>query len=87
MKYRIEYLRDAKKSLVGIGRSDRKLFGQIREAIERLVDDPRPDGCKPLVGRDGYRIRIREYRVIYEIDDGAVLVTVVRVGPRGSIYE
>lgn len=87
MSYRIEFLRDAKKALAHIGRSDRKLFGQLRDAIEGLADNPRPDGCKSLTARGGYRIRVREYRVIYDIDDDSILVTVVRIGPRGSVYD
>ncbi|MFZ2510994.1 MAG: type II toxin-antitoxin system RelE/ParE family toxin [Gordonia sp. (in: high G+C Gram-positive bacteria)] len=87
MSYRIEYVRDAAKSLSRIGRSDRKLFNQLRDAIDALADNPRPHGFKPLTGREGYRIRVREYRVIYEVNEESVLVTVVRVGPRGAVYD
>lgn len=87
MSYRIALHRDAKKALVKIGRADRKLFAQLEEAIGNLAHDPRPDGCRKLTGRDGYRIRVREYRVIYLIDGNELVVTVVRVASRGSVYE
>jgi mRNA interferase RelE/StbE len=40
-----------------------------------------------MAGRDAYRIRVGAYRVIYEIEDGRLLVLVVKVGPRGSVYD
>ncbi|MEP6803906.1 MAG: type II toxin-antitoxin system RelE/ParE family toxin [Flavobacterium sp.] len=49
--------------------------------------DPRPNGCKKLKGRSGYRIRIGDYRVIYEIFDGDLLIDVVDLGHRKDIYE
>jgi mRNA interferase RelE/StbE len=49
--------------------------------------DPRPLGCKKLKGRDAYRIRIGDYRVIYEINDGRLIVTVVTIGHRREVYE
>ena len=50
-----------------------------------LEQDPRPLGCKKLKGRDAYRIRIGDYRVIYEIHDGRLVVTVItnRASKRG----
>lgn len=59
----------------------------ILESIADLVEDPRPNGCKKLKGRDGYRIRIGHYRVIYEIFDTELLVDVIAVGHRKDIYE
>lgn len=49
--------------------------------------EPRPRGTKSLKGRDGlYRIRVGEYRVVYEIDDAARVVTVTRVRLRARAY-
>ncbi|OIN58494.1 type II toxin-antitoxin system RelE family toxin [Arsenicibacter rosenii] len=59
----------------------------ILNAIAELADDPRPDGCKKLKGRDGYRIRIGRYRVIYEIFDTELVIDVIAVGHRKDIYE
>jgi mRNA interferase RelE/StbE len=52
-----------------------------------LEHDPRPPGCKKLRGRDAWRIRIGDYRAIYEIDDGRLIVTVITVGHRREVYE
>jgi len=51
-----------------------------------LENDPRPPGCKKLKGRLGYRIRVGDYRIIYEIQDKILLVTVLDVGNRSEIY-
>ena len=59
----------------------------IFQAIEKLGDNPRPNGCKKLKGRNGYRIRIGDYRVIYEIMDSTLLVDVIDLGHRRDIYE
>ena len=49
--------------------------------------NPRPQGCKKLKGRKGYRIRVGYYRVIYEIIDDVLLIDVVDLGHRKDIYE
>ncbi len=59
----------------------------ILEAIEKLEENPRPVGCKKLKGRDGYRIRAGNYRVIYDIFDNNLLVDVIALGHRKDIYE
>ncbi|MBC7570020.1 MAG: type II toxin-antitoxin system RelE/ParE family toxin [Spirosoma sp.] len=59
----------------------------LLDAVEKLGDDPRPDGCKKLKGRPGYRIRRGSYRVIYDIADDVLTVEVVAIGHRSEIYE
>lgn len=59
----------------------------IFEAISLLENEPRPSGCKKLQGRDGYRIRIGNYRVIYEIYDNELVIDVITLGHRKDIYE
>lgn len=60
---------------------------KVLAAIEALAENPRPPSCKKLVGQDGWRIRVANtYRVIYEIHDRVLLVTVVDVGHRREIY-
>jgi mRNA interferase RelE/StbE len=56
-------------------------------AIENLATNPRPIGCKKLKGRLAYRIRIGDYRVIYEIIDNKLIIDVVAIGHRKEIYE
>ncbi len=59
----------------------------LLEAIVALSDNPRPNGCKKLKGRSGYRIRKGVYRIIYDIFDKQLLVEVVAIGHRREIYE
>ena len=81
--YRIEFTRSASKDLRSI---DRQWIRRILEAVEALAGDPRPSGCKKLVGAENsYRIRVGDFRVIYEIQDGLLLVLVVKVGHRRDV--
>ncbi len=82
MSYRVEILRRAAKALSKLPERD---YGQVRDTIRDLGVDPRPPGCKKLVGRDGWRIRVGRYRVIYEIEDAVLVVTVLDVGHRKDI--
>ncbi len=52
----------------------------------RLADNPRPPGSLKLAGRDFWRIRVGDYRVIYAIDDNEEVVRVVRTGHRRDVY-
>ena len=68
MNYKISILRRAQKELADLPKTE---FGRIRDAILDLSGNARPSGCKKLVGREGWRIKIGNYRVIYEIEDTA----------------
>lgn len=59
----------------------------IEDKMLDLEHDPRPSGCKKLKGRDAWRIRIGDYRVIYEIEDGKLIITVITIGHRKEVYE
>jgi mRNA interferase RelE/StbE len=55
--------------------------------MEGLADDPRPHGAKKLVGADRtYRIRVGDYRIVYEIGDEVLVVLVIRVAHRREAY-
>jgi mRNA interferase RelE/StbE len=60
---------------------------RIEDKMMDLERDPRPPGCKKLKGRDAWRIRIGDYRVIYEIHDGRLIINVIIIGHRRDIYE
>ena len=67
---------------------DEKLRERIFDAIYQLEHTPRPSGCKKLKGKTGfYRIRIGDYRVIYDVQDGLLVVVVVEVGDRKEVYD
>jgi mRNA interferase RelE/StbE len=59
---------------------------RIIDAVDDLVMNPRPSGAKRLVGRDGYRLRLGEYRILYTVDDENRAVRVYRTGHRRDIY-
>lgn len=60
---------------------------RVQAAIELLAAEPRPTGAKKLAAGSGeWRVRTGDYRVIYEINDGILLVLVVAVGHRRDIY-
>lgn len=66
----------------------RNVQGELIAFIERLSQDPRPPGCKKLKGRQSqYRVRLGDYRVIYSIEEMALVVRVIKVGHRRDIYE
>ena len=84
-KYSVRFVRSARKELEALPDvAIRRIFPRI----EALADDPRPAGCKKLRGaRDLWRIRIGNYRVIYQIEDTILLVEIRAVGDRKDIYE
>jgi len=61
-------------------------YVQVRETIRALARDPRPPGCLKLTGRTGWRIRVGNYRVVYEIDDTNRSILVLHVGHRRDVY-
>lgn len=84
MPYQITMKKKVIKTLTKI---NEPYYSNIKEAIYSLADNPRPNGCKKLKGRDAYRIRIANYRAIYEINDEILLVDVVHVGHRKDVYK
>ena len=84
MGYRIDVRPAAARQLRKLPRPAQR---RIQSAIDGLALNPRPVGSKKLKGRHpAYRIRIGDYRVIYEIHDDVLTVLVVRIGPRDEIY-
>ncbi len=82
--YRIEIKRSAAKEIEAIGRlRDRQ---RVVARIMRLAEDPRPPGATKLTGKEAYRIRQGEYRIIYTIADEVLVVEVIRVGHRREVY-
>ena len=60
---------------------------RLRACIDLLAETPRPPGCVAMAGeRDTYRVRVGDYRVVYEVHDRVLLVNVVRVGRRREVY-
>ena len=83
MAYQVLILRRAQKALAELPVRD---YVRVRDAIAALAQTPRPAGCLKLSGREAWRIRVGNYRVIYEIDDSRITVLVVDVGHRRDVY-
>lgn len=85
MSYTVTVERHAAKFLRDL--SDRRLRVRFQEAIDGLADNPRPPGCVKLQGPgELFRVRVGDYRVVYEIQDAVLVVLVVQIGHRKDIY-
>ena len=81
--YSVVIKRSAAKELEDVPRKDR---AKLIAKIQALASNPRPDASEKLAGQDRYRFRHGDYRVLYEVDDAVVTVTVVRVAHRREVY-
>ncbi|MDP3009183.1 MAG: type II toxin-antitoxin system RelE/ParE family toxin [Methylococcales bacterium] len=59
---------------------------KIIAAIYELADIPFPSGCKKLTGREAWRIRVGDYRVIYEVENERLTIFIIEIGHRREIY-
>ncbi len=83
MSYEVSVTRKASKALA---RLPDTAYRRMMTAVDRLANDPRPPGCKKLSGRDGYRIRVGDYRALYRVDDQERRVEVYRIALRENAY-
>ncbi len=84
MRYRVEVTSAAARQLRGI---DPPVRRRVLAALARLETEPRPAGVKKLSGEDNaWRVRVGDYRVIYEIHDDDLLVVVFRAAHRREVY-
>lgn len=83
MTYQVTIRKRAIKALQFINEPH---FSNIKTAIYSLSNNPRPQGYKKLKGRDAFRIRVADYRIIYEIVDDKLIVDVIDLGHRKDIY-
>ena len=82
--YRVDVTGSAERDL---SRLSSTLFERLTTKLAALAADPRPTGCEKLAGLEAYRIRVGDYRVLYEIDDAKRMVIVVRVRHRRDVYK
>ncbi len=84
--YRIEYRKQAAKALT---KMPHQLAERFLVAFERLAADPvrRDLDVKPLAGRDGFRLRIGDWRAIYRIERERLVIEVLRIETRGDVYK
>lgn len=83
--YRIEWKQSARKELRRLHKQD---IARVLATVVNLADEPRPAGCRKLAGSDNhYRVRIGDIRVIYNVTDGRLVIQIIRIGHRGSVYK
>lgn len=84
MAYTIRILPTAQRQLAKL---DPPMQARIATAIDELAASPRPPGAKKLSGKENlWRIRVGDYRILYQIADRQLLVIVVAIGHRGDVY-
>ena len=83
MLWRVELARSAERDFGRLGTVARQ---RLRGRIAQLSENPRPSGSRKLGGVELHRIRVGEYRVIYEVYDDAHVVVLVAVGHRSRVY-
>ncbi|GAA1467153.1 type II toxin-antitoxin system RelE/ParE family toxin [Nocardiopsis exhalans] len=84
-EYALQYTNTARKGIKNLDGSVRR---RVRRAIEALAHDPRPSGCVQIKGHtDMWRVRVGDYRIRYAIDDGVLVVLVLKVASRGGFYD
>jgi mRNA interferase RelE/StbE len=84
--YNVLFSRDAIKALTRMPRNTARV---IRRKIDLLATDPyaQNNNVKKLTGRPGYRLRVGDWRVIYDLDDALRILAVERIAPRGGAYD
>ncbi|HET7674922.1 MAG TPA: type II toxin-antitoxin system RelE/ParE family toxin [Gammaproteobacteria bacterium] len=81
--YSLVVKRSVAKDLRQLPRED---VSRILHRIEALADDPRPPDCRKLSAQERYRVRQGVYRIVYEIQDSQLIVTVVKIAHRRDVY-
>ncbi len=84
MSYQIQIKRSAQKELEALPKREQR---RIIRAMEVLAEEPRPPGVRKIVGgKDLYRLRVGDYRVVYQIKEQILTIWVMRIGHRRDIY-
>lgn len=83
-RYEITFARSARRELEAL---ETRLVARVWARIQALADQPRPPGCRRLQGEEGlWRIRVGDYRVLYEIKDAMRVVDIAAVRHRRDAY-
>jgi len=84
MAYKLNFSKQASKALEKI---HEPFYSSIKRVINDLAENPRPHGYKKLIDRKGYRIRVADYRIIYDIIDRELIIDIITIGNRRDIYQ
>lgn len=83
-KYSITISKQARKQLRDIPRKDRL---RVSGAIELLGDNPIPPKALKLTNRDGYRLRVGDYRIIYIFNSNRLIILIINIADRSAAYQ
>ena len=81
--HRVDYKKKALKALLKMPRNQAQ---EIQQEFNKLAINGEHIDARQLQGRDGFRLRIGSYRVLYTRNDKELLISIVKIGPRGDIY-
>jgi mRNA interferase RelE/StbE len=82
--YKIVFKKSVAKDLRSISNPDVR---RILSTIDQLAINPRGEGCTKLTGLELYRVRCGDYRIVYEIKNSELIVSVIKVGHRSGVYK
>lgn len=83
-RYEVKLVPTARRVLLKL---PARIRAQVAEAVGALAAEPRPPGCKKLAGNaDYFRIRVGDYRVLYEVREREILLLVIKIGHRRDVY-
>ena len=84
MAYRIEFTPRAEREFKSL---DGSVRGRIKQRIDSLAEKPHPPGIKKIEGEEElYRLRVGDYRILYQVKEKTLLVLIVRIGHRREVY-
>jgi mRNA interferase RelE/StbE len=83
VSYAVRILPRAEKELSAL---EKVFYESLKKKISELADNPRPPGSRKLQDIPGWRLRVGNYRVVYEIDDSGKIVTILKVAHRKDVY-
>jgi mRNA interferase RelE/StbE len=81
--YAVEFTKSAQKE---INKLPRQASFRIAKAIEKLNIDPRKGNVRPMIGVKSWRLKVGDYRVIYDILDKKLVILIIKIGHRRDIY-
>lgn len=85
MAYKITFSKSAYKEL---SRLPKNIYLKAEISIDELIENPRPSGCKKLVGsKNTYRIRVADYRIIYDVYDDIIEILIIKIAHRKDVYK
>ncbi len=84
MPYTIDFVPSAAREFAKLATKERK---RIAIKIDALAAQPRPPGAEKLAGVDAWRVRVGDYRIVYEVRDRVLVILVLAVGHRREIYK